>query len=278
MSLFDEKDLAEIRSPDYEGERLVVCYNPLLARERGRKREELLEATEKELRRLAAEVARRTKTPLSTAEIGLKVGRHISRFKVAKHFDLTIEDGVFQWERRDDTIAKETALDGIYVIRTSEPAECLSAEDAVRSYKSLARVEQAFRTLKGIDVRVRPIRHRTEDHVRAHIFLCMLAYYVEWHMRQALAPILFHDEELERDRWTRDPVAPAEPSPSAKRKKAERVTADGLPLHSFETLLLDLGTRCRNTRTVKSQAHAPEFHDHTQPSPLQARALQLLGL
>lgn len=178
-SLFDETNLAEIRSPDFPGERLVACFNPLLARDRRRKREELMAATEKDLERLSREVKRRTRTPLHKADIGIKAGRILGRFKMAKHFRLTIEDGSFSWSRRQDAIAREAALDGIYVIRTSQSQQQLSAPDAVRKYKSLAVVERAFRCFKGVDLRVRPIHHRTEDHVRAHVFLCMLAYYVE---------------------------------------------------------------------------------------------------
>jgi transposase len=200
MSLFDQKDLAEIHCPDYPSERLVACFNPLLAEERRRKRQELLEATEKELGRIAREVARRTQTPLNKDEIGKKVGKVVNRYKVGKHFTMTIGEGTFSYERDEEKIRQEEALDGIYVIRTSEPAERLSAEDTVRSYKNLAQVERAFRSLKGIDLLIRPIWHHTENHVRAHLFLCMLAYYVEWHMRKALAPLLFDDEELDENR------------------------------------------------------------------------------
>ncbi len=276
-SLFDEKNLAEIHSPDFQGERLIACLNPFLADERRRKREDLLQATEKHLERLSREVRRRTKTPLGKAEIGLKAGRILGRYKMGKHFQLTIEDGHFAWARRDAAIARETALDGIYIIRTSQPEAELSAADAVRKYKSLATVERAFRCLKGVDLLVRPIHHRTEDHVRAHVFLCMLAYYVEWHMRQALAPLLFQDEDLDRDRAQRDPVAPARPSESVRRKKSSRVGDDGLPLHSFQPLLADLGTRCRNTAHLKTDStHTLQLL--TELSPLQARAHQLLGL
>lgn len=278
LSLFDKQNLAEISSPDYPGERLMACFNPLLAEERRRKRQELLLATEKDLGRIAAEVARRKKSPLPEAKIGLKVGKVLNRFKMAKHFELTIADGVFRWVRRQDSIERETQLDGIYVVRTSEPMGRLSAEDTVRRYKSLAQVERAFRSLKGVDLRIRPIFHRTEDHVRAHIFLCMLAYYVEWHMRKALAPLLFQDEELSQDRMRRDPVAPAAASASAKAKKANRVNADGVPVHSFETLLRELATRCRNTCRIPGDPNSTTFQQLTEPTPLQAHAFQLLGL
>jgi len=276
-SLFDEVNLAEIRAREFPGERLIACFNPLLATERRRKREELLQATEKALGRLEAEVKRRTKKPLGKAEIGVKAGRVLGRFKMGKHFTLTIADGVFAWARREESIHREADLDGIYVVRTSEPAERLSAPDAVRTYKSLAVAERAFRCLKGVDLLVRPIFLRTEDHVIAHVFLCMLAYYVEWHMREAWAPLLFEDEELPQQRQQRDPVAPAQPSPSARRKKATRLSSDGLPLHSFKTLLAELAKRCRNTCRVRTDP-ASRFTTLTEPSPLQARALQLLGL
>ena len=276
-SLFDETDLAEIRAPQFPGERLIVCFNPFLAAERGRKREELLQATEKALGRLEAEVKRRTKTPLGKAEIGVKAGRVLGRFKMGKHFTLTITDGVFAWARREESIRREADLDGIYVVRTNEPKERLSAPDAVRTYKSLALVERAFRCLKGVDLLVRPIFHRTEDHVRAHVFLCTLAYYVEWHMREAWAPLLFQDEELSQQRKQRDPVAPARPSPSARRKKATRRSSEGLPLHSFKTLVAELAKRCRNTCRVKADP-ASRFTMVSDPNPIQARALQLLGL
>ena len=189
LTIFDERNLAEIVSPQYPGERLVVCFNPPLADERRRTREELLQATEKSLKQISAEITRRTKKILSDAEIGVKVGKVIGLRKMAKHFDWDIAQGRLKWSRNEESIEREKQLDGFYVIRTSEPQERLSPQDAVRNYKKLAQVERAFRTLKGIDLRVRPIFHRTEDHVRAHIFLCLLAYYVEWHMRAALARI-----------------------------------------------------------------------------------------
>jgi transposase len=278
LSLFDRKNLAEITSAEFPGERLVACYNPLLADERRRKRAALLAATEKGLARIAREVDRRTRTPLDKAEIGKKVGKVIDRFKVAKHFELMIEDGVFRYARRQDLIRREAELDGIYVIRTSEPAARLSAEDTVRGYKNLTHVESAFRSLKGVELLVRPIRHRDADRVRAHIFVCLLAYYVKWHMRKALAPLLFDDEDLALARATRDPVAPARPSPSAQRKKTLRRTADGLPVHSFGTLLADLATRCRNRCRLDSAATGVTFDRLTEPTPLQQRALKLLGL
>ena len=196
LSLFDERNLAEIASPLFPGERLIACFNPLLAKERARKREELLAATETDLHRIEKGVARRTKTPVSAQEIALRVGRLVHRRKVAKHFDLGIGEGSFSFARNEESIRREAALDGIYVIRTSEPAERLCAEDAVRGYKNLGRVEQAFRTLKGIGLLVRPIHHRAADRVRAHLFLCPLASSVEWHIRRWLATLLFVDQTL----------------------------------------------------------------------------------
>jgi len=221
-------------------------------------------------------VARRTKTPLTKDEIALRVGRVIHRFKVAKHYRPTIEDGRFDWQRDEKAITQEKALDGIYVIRTSEPAERISTDDTVRNYKRLALVERLFRTLKGIDLRIRPIYHRLDPRVRAHIFLCLLAYYVEWHMRKAWAPLLFDDEELDERRPRRDPVAPAQPSPSAKRKKRERTTDDGLPVHSFQTLLAHLATYSRNLCRTKTGKHSAATVQYPDLSPLQVRAFQLL--
>ena len=271
LSLFDQQNLAEITSPDYPGERLIACHNPLLAEQRRRKRQELLAATEKELERIAAEVKRRRRTPLTADQIGVKVGRVLNRYKVGKHFETEMADGVFAWSRREESIQREADLDGLYVIRSSEKKESLSAADTVRSYKSLAQVERVFRCLKGVDLRVRPIFHRTSERVRAHIFLCLLAYYVEWQMRRALAPLLFEDEQLEAERWRRDAVAP-------KKKKALRRTAEGLPLHSFKTLLDALATRCQNTCRVAGSEPSARFEQLTAATPLQQRALELLDL
>jgi hypothetical protein len=276
LSLFDEQHLAEITSPDYPGERLMACFNPLLADERRRKRGELLAATERALTQLAAAAARRTQTPLTDATLGIKVGRVINHYKMAKHFTVTIADGRLTWARNTDAIRQEAQLDGIYVIRTSEPADRLSAADAVRQYKGLAHVERAFRCLKGLDVRVRPIFHRTADHVRAHIFLCLLAYYVEWHLRRVWAPLLFEDETLPADRQTRDPVTPAQPSLAARQKKLRRVTPEGLPVQSFTTLLTALGTRCEVTCRFRAHPTAAPTRQWTPPTPLQAQALALL--
>lgn len=278
LSLFDEKNLAEIASPDFPGERLMACYNPLLAQERSRKRQALLEATEQGLTKLVREVARRTKSPLEGSKIGLKAGKILERYKVGKHYALTIGEGIFRWVRRADSIEAEAKLDGIYVIRTSEPKERLSAQDTVRTYKSLSQVERAFRCMKGIDLLVRPIRHRTESRVPAHIFLCVLAYYVEWHMRRALAPILFEDDQLQTARKRRDPVLPAVPSESAKTKKATHTTPDGLPVHSFETLMAELASRGRNTYRLKSDDSSLTFEQVPEPTAVQRRAYELLEL
>jgi transposase len=279
LSLFDEKNLAEITSPDYPGERLMACYNPLLDDERGRKRRELLEATDKGLAKIGKEVARRKKKLMTESEIAFKVGKVFGRYKVGKHYTHKIGNGTFQWARNEESIKQEAKLDGIYVVRTSEPKERLSAEDTVRSYKSLSQVERAFRCLKGIfDVLVRPIRHRTKDRVPAHFFLCMLAYYVEWHMRRALAPILFEDEELPEDRKRRNPILPAKPSGTVKRKKATHQTEDGFFVHSFETLMADLATRGRVTYRLKSDEVSLTFNELPDPTPIQAKAYDLLGL
>ena len=278
MSLFDETNLAEIHAPEFSDERLVACYNPLLAEQRREKREKLLAATEKGLESIATEVARRTKTPLDKGEIGKKVGKVLNRYKVGKHFAMMIEDGAFSFSRKQEAIRRESELDGIYVIRTSESNDRISAEDTVRSYKRLEQVERAIRCMKGIDLLVRPIHHRTEEHVRAHIFLCMLAYYVEYHMRRALAPLLFEDEELDERRMRRDPVKPAQPSASAKRKKTARLTPEGFAIHSFQTLLAELATRSHNRCRITSDPTGPSFYQLSEPTPLQKRAFGLLGL
>ncbi len=278
LPLLAHQPLAEITSGQFPGERLVACYNPLVAQARHRKRVALLEATEAELAPITREVAHRTKKPLTKAEIGQKVGRVLHHYHMAKHFEIHIDDGLFRYARRPASIQREAELDGLYVIRTSEPCERLSAEDTVRGYKNLAVVERLFRTLKGIDILVRPIHHHQAKRVRAHIFLCVLAYYVEWHMRKALAPLLFDDEQLVDNRLIRDPVAPAQPSAAAQRKKTVRLTADGFPIHSFDTLLAALGTRCRTRCRITSDPSSPAFYQLTEPTPLQRQALQLLGI
>jgi transposase len=272
LSLFDQHDLAEIRSSAFPGERLVACRNPLLGAERARKREALLAATEKELEKITKAVARERRPLRGQDRIGVRVGRVLGRFKMAKHFRYEITDAGFHFERDPERIEDEAALDGIYVIRTTEPKEKMTAEAAVEAYKSLSQVERAFRSTKT-DLDVRPLHHHTEPRVRAHVFLCMLAYYVEWHLRRSLAPLLFQDHDRAAAAGERaSVVAKAEISPAARRKKSRRKTEDGLPVHSFRTLLADLGTATR-TR-VRVGEHA--FHKLAQLTPLQERAFQLL--
>jgi hypothetical protein len=277
--LLEPTPLAEITAPGYPGERLVACYNAALAQERSAKRQRLLEATEVNLRWLAAEVGRRTNKPLGAAEIGLKAGKVIGRHKMAKHFQLQIADGAFSWARSAESIRQEEEeLDGIYVIRTSEKGPDLAAAECVRTYKSLALVERAFRCRKGLDLLVRPIRHRVAPRVRAHLFLCLLAYYVEWHMRKALKPLLYEDEELERARRERDPVKPAAAAESARAKKKTHQTAHGFVAQDFRSLLAHLGTRSRVTYEVAGEGGSATFQQLSEPDALQAEALRLLQL
>jgi transposase len=278
-TIFDKDNLVEIAAPDiFPGEQLVACYNDVLAKERHRKREEMLKATEKELEKLRREVERRRRKPLGKEDIGLKAGKVIGHYKMGKHFRLKIGEGAFSYQRNTEGIRQEEALDGIYVIRTSEPSDVLSSKDVVRNYKMLSRVERIFRTVKGIDILVRPIRHFTEDHVRAHIFLCFMAYYVEWHMREALSSLLFQDEELSENRMARDPVSQALSSASAMRKKSRKKTPEGFPVHSFESLMPELGTLCRNQCRIKSNAELPSFVQLTEPTAFQKRVFELLGI
>jgi Transposase DDE domain len=278
LSLFDERDLAEITDPAYPGERLVACRNPLLAEERARKRTELLAATERALNQIVA-ATQRLRNPLrGKTRIALRVGGVLGRYKMRKHFKLAIEETAFSFTRDEHSIAREAALDGIYVIRTSVPAATLGAEDAVRTYKRLAQVEQAFRSLKSVDLKVRPIHHRLEERVRAHVLLCMLAYYVEWHMRQALAPLLFDDDDPAAAEAARPSVvAPAQRSPRAQRKALTKLTADGAPVHSFQTLISDLATLARN-RILPTTRDPVAFDLVTTPTPLQQRAFDLLAV
>jgi len=283
LSLFDERDLAEVTSPDYPGERLIACRNPLLAQERARRREELLAATERELNKVVAATTRATRRLAGKARIGLHVGKVVNRYKVAKHFKLNISEDGFSYQRAGRNIAAEAALDGIYVIRTSLLTERLKAEDTVRAYKDLSKVESAFRSLKTVDLKTRPFRHRLEDRVRAHVFLCMLAYYVEWHMRRSLAPLLFDEEEQEAAEALRESVvAPARRSPKSEKKAQTKRTSDGYPVHSFQTLLRDLSTIVKNRVRLKAAAAtsgaAAEFGVVTTPTPMQRRALDLLGV
>ena len=276
LSLFDQRDMASITAPDFPTERLVVCRNPDLAAERTRKREDLLAATERELVRIQAGVARRRDPLRGTAAIGLAVGAVINKYKVAKHFDLDIADTAFSF--KTDEIAAEAAVDGVYVIRTSLPAESFDDTTTVRSYKSLACVERAFRCIKTVDLHVRPVYHWLADRVRAHVFLCMLAYHLEWHMRQRLAPMLFDDTDKEAAEALRPSVvAQARRSPAAVTKQTTGQTEDGLPVHSFRSLLADLATLVRNTVVTAITPHYP-FTVLTRSTPVQHKALALLGV
>ncbi len=278
MSWFDERDLAEISHPDYPGERLVVCRNPLLAEERARKRQELLAATEVALEKIKKATERRNNPLRGKGEIGLRVGKQIGRYKVGKHFRLKITDDSFSYERRAERIAEEATLDGFYVVRTSVSATVLGSEETVACYKRLSNVERLFRCMKTVDLKVRPIFHRLEDRVRAHVFICMLAYYVEWEMRHLLCPILFEDDDKEAAERARSSiVARAERSDSAKAKIVEKRTADDFPVHSFQTLLSDLSTLAKIYMCAKIEG-SPTFVQYTTPTRLQERAFQLLGV
>ena len=277
-SLFDTTDLAEITHPDYPGERLVACFNPVLSEQRARKRDELLQATEKELAKIAAATSR-TKRPLRGKHvIGLRVGRVLGRFKMGKHYKIRIEEDGFQYERKPDSIEREKKLDGIYVIRTNVKTAVLSSPEVVRSYKQLSNVERAFRSLKTVDLKVRPIHHRLEDRVRAHVFLCTLAYYVEWHMRRKLAPLLFEDHDKEAAKLRRESVVkPALRSAAAERKAGTKHNDDELPVHSFRSFLSDLATLTIN-QVQPGNANLPTFNKLTNPTPLQKKAFSLLGI
>ena len=277
-SLFDETDLIEIRSDDFPGERLVVCRNPLLAELRARKREELLRATEELLDAVAA-ATQRDRRPLRGADrIALRVGKVVGKYKMAKHFELDVGDRSFAHARKADAIAAEAALDGIYIVRTSLPTDRLDAAATVAAYKGLSVVERAFRSLKTVDLKVRPIHHRAASRVRAHVFLCMLAYHVEWHMRQRLKPLLFDDHEPDAARAARTSVvAPAAVSRAARDKARDKRTAAGLPVHSFQTLLADLATIASN-RVLPRLPGAEPFDVVTRPTALQREAFKLLGV
>ena len=276
LGLFDERNLFELAHDDYPGERLVACRNPELARRRAHKREALLAATETELAKVQRSVEKRRLA--GAAKIGVRVGKVVGKYKVQKHFQLAIADDAFSYSRDERRIREEAALDGIYVVRTSLPEKLASAADAVRSYKKLSRVERAFRTIKTDDLAVRPIHHRLEGRVRAHIFLCMLAYYVERHMRDALAPMLFADEMSDEQKDRRDPVNPAQRSPAALRKAGTKRLEDGSAAHSFRSLLDELALVVRSTcRPRGAPATAPTFDVVTSLNPMQARALDLLA-
>jgi len=277
-SLFDERDLAEVTSDDFPGERLIVCRNPLLAAERARKREELLKAAEKKLDAVVAAVSRQRSPLRGKDKIGLRVGRDIKGTKMGKHFELRIGDDTFSYHRREDSIANEAALDGLYVIRTSLPNETMPADRTVSTYKSLSQVEQAFRSLKTVDLQVRPIYHWKDGRIRAHVFMCMLAYYVEWHLRAALAELLFDDHEREAAEAARESIVGRAPrSEAAKQKEQTRRTADGFPVQSFQCLLKHLATLNKNRVRWESHPDA-EFDRMTIPTALQRRVFDLLGL
>jgi hypothetical protein len=275
LGLFDQRNLVELTHPDFPGERLVACRNPHLAELRAHKRQELVQATVAELDQVRAMVER--KRLRGADQIGVRVGRVVNKYKVAKHFELTIEAQRFAFRVRDDELAKEAALDGIYIVRTLVAATIMDAPQVVRSYKSLSDVERAFRCLKTVDLKVRPIHHRLADRVRSHIFLCMLAYYVEWHMREAWRSLLFADEE-QRAKMQRDPVATATRSNSAAHKAQSHTLPDGTAAHSFRTLLDELSTIVRNTcRAPGAESHAATFDIVTTPTTKQKRALELLA-
>jgi len=275
LGLFDERNLFELSHPDYPGERLVACRNSELAKLRGHKRRSLLDATVLELAKIRQRVA--AGKLAGAAKIGIRVGRIVDKYKVAKHFELVITDSCLDYRILDDMVAAEAALDGIYIIRTSLPAKQMSSAEAVRSYKSLAQVERAFRSLKTVDLKIRPIHHRLENRVRAHIFLCMLAYYVEWHLLQAWRPMLYADED-QMAKTGRDPVAPARRSKAGLAKVAAQQQPDGTPLHSLQTLLAELATRVRNTcRTPAATEHPATFDLLTVPTNLQRTALDLVS-
>jgi len=277
LSLFDEQDLAEITHTSFPGERLIVCKNPLLADERKRKRNAMLDSTEIKLEKLRAATQRKRRPLMGKDKIGVRVGRVLAGSKMGKHFQLTIEENSFSFTRDVDNIEREARLDGIYILRTNVPAEKLCSEEVVVAYKKLHYVERAFRCTKTVDLHVRPIHHRNENRVRAHIFLCMLAYYVEWHMRRALAPLLFDDHDKEQGNNRRNSVvSPAMRSKSAFRKAATKTTDEGMPVHSFQTLLTDLATLTRNR--VVAEGTGLEFDKTARPTPVQARALELLNL
>ena len=278
LSLFDQRDMASITSPDYPGERLIFCRNADLATERTRKRGELLVATERDLARIQAAVARKRDPLHGTAEIALAVGAVVDRYKMRKHFDLTITDTSFRFARKTEKIAAEAATDGLYIVRTNLAETVLDDTAAVRSYKSLAQVERAFRCIKTVDLHVRPVHHWLAERVRAHVFLCMLAYYLEWHMRQRLAPLLFDDsDKAGAAAARRSIVASAQRSPAAIQKQTTGVTPDGLPVHSFHTLLADLATLARNTIITAVAPNLP-ITVLTRPTEVQRRAFELLDL
>ena len=283
LSLFDERDMGEITSPEYPGERLIVCRNPFLAQERTLRREDLLKTTEKSLDKIVEATQRKVRPLKGKEKIGLRVGSVLNKCKVGKHFKLNIGEEHFSYERDTAKINTEAAVDGIYILRTNLPQEKMNSADTVRAYKNLSVVEQAFRSLKTTDLKVRPIYHRLSGRVRAHIFLCMLAYYVEWHMRQKLAPALFDEESPQEAESLRSSVvAPAVRSPKTLDKVFSRRTEDGMPVHSFRTMLKDLATITRNRVKLPSRpsttSQPAEFNQIVPLTPLQNKIFKLLGV
>lgn len=276
LGLFDQQNLVEVESVDYPGERLIACRNPINADSIAQTREKLLQKTEAELEKVVEATLREKRALKGADQIGIRVGKVINKYKVGKFFELKITDNSFSYSRQLQQLKVAAALDGLYVIRTSVKAEVLDATSTVKAYKSLSQVEQAFRSYKTMDLKVRPIYHHLEERVKAHVFLCMLAYYVEWHMKQALAPILFHDEDETAVNW--DGVSPIKRSKKALSKVSRKKTLDNLPVHSFSTLMADLGTITLNT--IRSQLEGADliFSKITQPTPIQQKALDLLGV
>lgn len=277
LSLFDKQDLAEVTSEHFPGERLIVCRNPALADQRARKREELLKATEEKLKPIRLATLRTCNPLCGEQKISLRVGKVIGKHKMAKHFDLTITESSFTFTRNEERIQEEAALDGLYAVRSSVDKQQMNAEQVVETYKSLAKVERAFRCMKTVDLSLRPIYHHNEDRIRAHVFICMLAYYVEWHMRERLRAVLFADNDRSSAAASRESiVAPAQRSESAKRKDGNRRTDDGHPVQSFHDILKDLGTLCRNR--IRISEYDAEYDKLTNPTPYQQHVLGLLGV
>jgi transposase len=275
LGLFDESNLVEIESEEFPGERLVMCLNPVLRDRRRYEREKLLKKTEEGLEKIAREAQRRKKKPLSEVELGDKSGRILDKYKMRKHFEVKIEEGRMEYRRMEASIREEEKLDGIYVLRTSEPSTELSGPEVVRTYKNLSRVEEAFRCLKGIDLSIRPIHHHLEKRVRAHVFVCLLSYYVEWHMRKALRSVLNEEENpVPRE----NPVQPAKVSEETQRKKSQGKNAKGWPVYDWKSLIMELGTCCRNTCEVVTGKFKGIFKLQTEPTPFQTHVLELLGL
>ena len=276
LGLFDEQNLVEVESVDYPGERLIACRNPLTAESQSQKREKLLQKTEEELEKIVR-ATQRKKRPLKGADqIGIRVGKVINKYLLGKFFHLEIGDNSFSYSRKSQELKVAAAKDGLYVIRTSVEAEVLDAPNTVKAYKSLSQVEQAFRSYKTVDLKVRPIYHHLESRVKSHVFLCMLAYYVEWHMKQALGPILFEDEDDTAINW--DGVTPVKRSKNALSKARRKKTSENLPVHSFSTLMADLGTITLNTITAKLEGNSLTFSKVTQPTQVQQKALDLLNV